>query len=104
MDISVGLSTTWGCTSPTILSKHSLLALCRIGALSEFSTFFYMYLIYNNANYRCTAHLSNLGEGDSTLHHEEHTERLVHTFKLGDLWDAHGIVGDIIVSHFVLLT
>ena len=103
MGISIGLSTTWGHILLTILSKHSLLALCRIGAPSKILTFS-IYNYANYANYRCTAHLSNLDGGDSTLHHEEHTERLVQAFELGDLWDAYGVIGDIIVSHFGLLT
>lgn len=48
--------------------------------------------------HRCTASPYNLDKGDSFLRHEEHTERLVRAFELGDLWDAYGIVGDIIVS------
>ena len=43
------------------------------------------------------AHPNDLDNGDSTLCHEEHTEMLVQAFKLGDLWDAYGITGDIII-------
>ena len=43
------------------------------------------------------AHPNNLDNGDSTLHHEEHTEMFVQAFELGDLWDGYGIVGDVVV-------
>ena len=50
---------------------------------------------------RCTASPRDLDEGDSIPWCEKHTELLVEAFELGDLWDAYGIVGDIIV-YFIL--
>lgn len=46
---------------------------------------------------RCTASPKDLDGGDSIPRCEEHTEMLVQAFALGELWDAYGIVGDIIV-------
>ena len=45
----------------------------------------------------CTTHPNDLDSGDSTLHHEEQTEMLFQAFELGNLWDAYGIIGDIII-------
>jgi len=32
-----------------------------------------------------------------------HTDLLVRNFELGELWDAYGIVGDVMVRHFLIL-
>jgi hypothetical protein len=50
---------------------------------------------------RCTARPENL-DGPSTLRRREHTDALVETFELGTLWDDYGIVGDIVVSSFLI--
>ena len=36
------------------------------------------------------------------LRRREHTDTLVEMFELGALWDDYGIVGDIVVSHFLV--
>lgn len=50
---------------------------------------------------RCTARPDNL-DGPSMLRRREHTDTLVEMFELGALWDDYGIVGDIVVSHFLV--
>ena len=50
---------------------------------------------------RCTVSLKDLDEGDCIPWCEKHIEMLVQAFELGDLWDAYGIVGDIIVHLFI---
>ena len=49
---------------------------------------------------RCTASPKDLDGGDSIPQCEEHTKMRVQVFALGDLWDAYGMVGNIIVSFF----
>ena len=51
---------------------------------------------------RCTTTPKDLDKGDSIPRCEEHTKMLVQAFELGDLWDAYGIVGDIIVCPSIL--
>jgi hypothetical protein len=50
---------------------------------------------------RCTARPDNL-DGPSMLRRREHTDTLVEMFELGVLWDDYGIVGDIVVSLFLI--
>ena len=56
-----------------------------------------MYL--TNAGNRCTADRRNLDGGGVRRSHE-HTRLLMETFGAKTLWDDHGIVADILVSHF----
>lgn len=50
---------------------------------------------------RCTASTKDLDNGDCIPQCERHMEMLVQAFELGDLWDAYGIVSDIIVHLFI---
>ena len=48
---------------------------------------------------RCTADRKNLDGGGVRRSHE-HTQLLMDTFGAKALWDDHGIIADILVSHF----
>ena len=50
---------------------------------------------------RCTADRKNLDGGGVRRSHE-HTQLLMDTFNVKTLWDNHGVVADILVSHFCL--
>jgi hypothetical protein len=58
----------------------------------------YNVLSYECMN-RCTADRKNLDGGGVRRSHE-HTQLLMDTFSVKTLWDNHGIVADILVSHF----
>jgi hypothetical protein len=48
--------------------------------------------------HRCTADRKNLDGGGVRRSHE-HTQLLMDTFGAKTLWDDHGVVADILVSH-----
>ena len=47
--------------------------------------------------FRCTAPANNLDSGHHMWCSQAHTELLVEEFELGMLWDAYGLVGDVVV-------
>jgi len=56
---------------------------------------------YKSRN-RCTAHRKNL-DGGGVWRSHEHTQLLMDAFGEKVLWDDHGVVADILVSHFSIL-
>ena len=55
--------------------------------------------VYYKWTNRCTADRKNLDGGGVRRSHE-HTRLLMETFSVKTLWDDHGVVADILVSHF----
>ena len=55
------------------------------------------YVSYEHKN-RCTADRKNLDGGGVRRSHE-HTQLLMDAFNVKTLWDDHGVVADILVSH-----
>lgn len=51
---------------------------------------------------RCTAHKNDLDAGGGRRS-RDHTELLVSELELGVLWEEYGLVGDIVVSLFIVL-
>ena len=66
---------------------------------SLINAFYYVSYEYKN---RCTADRKNLDGGGVRRSHE-HTKLLMDTFNVKTLWDDHGVVADILVSHFYCL-
>ena len=66
---------------------------------SLINAFYYVSYEYKN---RCTADRKNLDGGGVRRSHE-HTKLLMDTFNVKTLWDDHGVVADILVSHFYYL-
>jgi len=52
--------------------------------------------------FRCTAPANDLDSGHHVHRSQAHTELLVKEFELGVLWDEYGLVGDVVVSVFML--
>jgi len=50
---------------------------------------------------RCTANPKRL-DGQGGPHSHAHTHALLQAFDLNEMWDAYGIVGDLIVSVFMM--
>ena len=50
---------------------------------------------------RCTAHKNDL-DGGGGRRSRDHTELLVSELELGVLWEEYGLVGDLVVSLFVM--
>ena len=59
-----------------------------------------MYDVSHECRNRCTADRRNLDGGGVRRSHE-HTQLLMDTFSVKELWDDHGIVADILVSRFL---
>jgi hypothetical protein len=51
---------------------------------------------------RCTAKRTDL-DGGGGRRSRDHTELLVSELELGVLWEEYGLVGDIVVCHFIIL-
>ena len=51
-----------------------------------------------NHIFRCTARAKNLDNINALPRSREHSNALVETLELGELWDQYGLVGDVVVS------
>jgi len=58
-----------------------------------------IYCVSHKRINRCTANRKNLDGGGVRRSHE-HTRLLMEAFDEKTLWDDHGVVADILVSHF----
>ena len=55
--------------------------------------------------FRCTAPAHELDSDKWHVHRSQaHTELLVESFELGVVWDEYGLVGDVVVGFFFLLS
>lgn len=52
--------------------------------------------------FRCTAPANDLDGGEYGRRSRAHTDMLVEEFELGVLWDQYGLVGDVVVSNFLV--
>lgn len=70
------------------------------------SKFLHCFLKFNIqlliVNLRCLARASDLDGDDPLPRCRAHTNVLVEELELGMLWDEYGLVGDIVVSSFLL--
>ena len=85
---------------PTIRSKHSSRALCRVGAQSTKSVFGEL-LSLSHSFIRCSANPEDL-DGESTWRTRQHSDAIVEELELGVLWHEYGLVGDIVVCIFFI--
>lgn len=52
---------------------------------------------------RCTAKASDIDGDGATYRTQAHSEAVAEAYELGELWDQYGLVGDVIVSRYLIL-
>ena len=93
-ELSMGLAHTLA----TIPNRQHSPVLFRTGAQSKYLVVCTSYVWCLPFSHRCTAPADDLDGGRHPPRSKEHTEIISAEFKLGQLWDNYGLVGDIIVS------
>ena len=88
---------------PIILSNCSCHVSYRIGVLSK-CLFCIVEMPTHTHVSRCTARVDGLDDEICGRRSREHTDMLVEAFELGVLWDEYGLVGDVIVSVFPVVS